>query len=103
MADNLTGLWRDNKKRVPFTAQRNTWRDFVVVVTSVEPRFPTDRFAKVRGYLVALGSKPVERGQDQEHDINCAGCFQWRMAPKVASDASEDACAGQASEPCRQK
>jgi hypothetical protein len=81
VSDNLTGLWRDNGKRVPFAARRNTWRDFLVIVTSVEPRYPSDRYAKVRGHLVALGSKPVERGQDSEHEINCAGCYQWHAVP----------------------
>lgn len=80
MADNLTGLWRDNRKRVPFAAQRASWRDFCVVVTSVELRFPTDRYGVVRGYLVALGSKPVDGGKDSEQ-IDCAGCYQWRPFP----------------------
>lgn len=79
--DNLTALWRDNGKRVPFAAQRATWRDFVVVVTSVELRYPSDLYGKVRGYVVALGSKPVDSGRDQEHDVVCAGCYQWRAVP----------------------
>jgi hypothetical protein len=87
VTDNLTGLWRANGKRVPFAAQRATWRAFVVVVTAVEPRHPSDCYAVVRGRLVAIGAKPVEAGKDAEHVIDCAGCYQWNPVempdPKV--------------------
>ena len=90
---NIFSLYLENGKQVPFVVHRSNWsNDYGLVVLSATITNKRGPYGTAVGFgLPPLNGEPyTDRWgtADEPKEINCAGCWQWRMAEEIPPEWS---------------